>query len=190
MGAGVVVEADYESRLEAHSGFPFPIFCVVTHRNVSWFDPKDDWLTMPQAQIIELADQLVGNLNAQSFSLPFRAERGYVPTFDLSEMDVLKVIVVPKEDDGKLDTRESSQHEYAIDIGIQQKPAKIDNSDLDPLMFLTQEVADFFLFGKRPGGATLVSPSVRILYLQEHLQKLRQFTSVVTLTFRGWREAI
>jgi hypothetical protein len=144
---------------------------------------------MPQAQIIELADAIVAALNAHTFSQAFTAERGYLPTFDLPEMGTLKVTVVPKADEGKLDTRSSSVHEYDVDIGIQQKPGTTDNAALDPLMRLAQEIADFFLFGQRPGGTTLITPSVRILYLQEHLAKLGQFTSVVTLTFRGWREA-
>ena len=143
---------------------------------------------MPEAQIIELADAIVAELNAHAFSQSFTAERGYLPTFDLPDMGTLRVTVVPKEDEGGLDTRSSSAHEYAIDIGIQKKPEKIDNDNLDPLMLLAQEIADFFMFGKRPGKATAISPKVRVLYLQEHLQKLRQFTSVVTLTFRGWRE--
>ena len=141
------------------------------------------------ADIINVADAVVTELNDHSFSQPLTAERGYLPTFELPEMNELKVTVVPKEDDGKLDTRTSSTHEYAIDIGIQKKPPTIDNDDLDPLMLLTQEVADHFLFGKEAAGATLISPSIRILYLQEHLHKLRQFTAVVTLTFRGWRQA-
>lgn len=144
---------------------------------------------MPQADIINVADAIVTELNATSFSQPFTAARGYLPTFDLQDMDELKVTVVPKEDDGKLDTRSQSSHDYAIDIGIQKKPPAIENTDLDPLMLLTQEIADHFLFGKQAAGATLIAPTVRILYLQEHLQKLRQFTSVVTLTFRGWRQA-
>jgi hypothetical protein len=144
---------------------------------------------MSQAQIIDLVEAVVGELNAQAFSQSFTAERGYLPTYDLPDMGTLKVTVVPKEDDGRLDTRSSSAHEYAIDIGIQKKPEKIDNDNLDPLMLLVQEIADFFLFGKHPGKTTLISPQVRILYYLEHLQKLRQFTSVITLTFRGWREA-
>ena len=144
---------------------------------------------MPQADIIDVAEAIVAELNAATFSQPLAAERGYLPTFDLQEMNELKVTVVPKEDDGKLDTRNQSTHDYAIDIGIQKKPPNIDNTELDPLMLLTQEIADHFLFGKQAAGATLISPTVRILYLQEHLQKLRQFTSVVTLTFRGWRQA-
>lgn len=144
---------------------------------------------MSQADITNVADAIVTELNATSFSQPFTAARGYLPTFDLQEMNELKITVVPKEDDGKLDTRSQSTHDYAIDIGIQKKPPAIENADLDPLMLLTQEIADHFLFGKQAAGATLIAPTVRILYLQEHLQKLRQFTSVVTLTFRGWRQA-
>jgi hypothetical protein len=144
---------------------------------------------MTQAQIVALADAIVEQLNAHTFSQPFTAARGYLPTFDLPEMKVLRVTVVPKEDEGRLDTRSSSVHDFSIDIGIQKKPESIENANLDPLMLLTQEIADFFLFRKHPANATLIAPQVRILYLQEHLLKLRQFTSVVTLTFRGWREA-
>lgn len=144
---------------------------------------------MPQADILQLADALVADLNAHSFSQPFQAVRGYLPTFELQEMNALKVTVVPREDSGKLDTRTSSAHEMAIDIGVQKKPATIDNTNLDPLMYLVQEIVDYFLFGKRPGGATLINPQVRILYLQEHLHKFRQFTAVLTLTFKGWRQA-
>ena len=144
---------------------------------------------MPQADIINVADAIVTALNGEAFSQPFTAARGYLPTFDLQEMNELKVTVVPKEDDGKLDTRTASTHDYSIDIGIQKKPPTINNTDLDPLMLLVQEIADHFLFGQQAAGATLISPAVRVLYLQEHLQKLRQFTSVVTLTFRGWRQA-
>ena len=144
---------------------------------------------MSQADIIDVADAIVTELNGHLFSQPFTSERGYLPTFDLAEMNDLKVTVVPKEDDGKLDTRTASMHEYAIDIGVQKKPPTIDNADLDPLMLLVQEIADHFLFGQQAAGATLIAPAVRVLYLQEHLQKLRQFTSVVALTFRGWRQA-
>lgn len=145
---------------------------------------------MPQADIINIADAIVTALNGEAFSQPFTAVRGYLPTFDLQELNQLKVTVVPKEDDGKLDTRDASTHDYAIDIGVQKKPPTIDNPDLDPLMRLTQEIADYFLFGKQAAGATLIAPTVRILYLQDHLQKMRQFTSVITLTFRGWRQPV
>ena len=50
---------------------------------------------MPQAQIIELADAIVEQLNAHEFSETFTAERGYLPTFDLPDLNSLKVTVVP-----------------------------------------------------------------------------------------------
>ena len=144
---------------------------------------------MERAQIVQLADALVDELNRQEFTLAFTAERGYLPTFELPDLNVLQVTVVPNKDEGKLDTRSSSAHEFAIDIGVQMKPPTVDNENLDPLMSLSQEIADFFLFGKRPGGTTLIAPQVRILFLQEHLHKFHQFTAVVTLTFKGWRQA-
>lgn len=143
---------------------------------------------MPQSQIIDLADAIVTDLNAHSFSRSFTAERGYLPTYELTELTSLKVAVVPNQDEGKLDTRHLSVHEYTIDIGIQIKPKDITNDSLDPYSYLTQEIVDYFQFGKQPSGTSLVSPRTRVLYLQEHLHKFRQFTSVVTLTFKGWRE--
>ena len=41
----------------------------------------------------------------------------------------------------------------------------------------------------RPGGATLITPQVRFLFLQENLHKFRQFTAVLALTFKAWRQA-
>ena len=141
---------------------------------------------MSAADILTLADTVVTALNAAQFVLPVQAQRGYLPTFELPEMNRLQVTVVPRQDDGRLDTRESSVHEYQLDVGVQQKPETLDNAHLDPLVLLTQQIADHFRFG-RVAQSSLVSPKVRILYLQDHLQKFHQFTAVVTLTFKGSR---
>ena len=87
---------------------------------------------MPEAQIIALADAIVAELNAHAFSQSFTAERGYLPTFDLPDMGTLRVTVVPKEDEGGLDTRSSSAHEYAIDIGIQKEARENRQRQLGP----------------------------------------------------------
>jgi len=142
---------------------------------------------MSAADILVIADAVVTELNAAQFVLPVESQRGYLPTFELPDMNRLQVTVVPRQDDGRLDTRESSVHEYQLDIGVQQKPEKVDNEHLDPLVLLTQQIADHFRFG-RVAQSSLVSPKIRILYLQEHLQKFHQFTAVVTLTFKGWRQ--
>lgn len=145
---------------------------------------------MPQAEILHLADAVTRELNAHRFAEPFRAERGYLPTYDLAELDQLRVTVVPSQEEGRLDARHTSRHEYTIDVAIQCKPRDITPLYLDPLVRLTQEIADHFRFDTEPGGASLVAPRVRILYLTEHLQKQRQFTSVLSLTFQAWRTAL
>lgn len=143
---------------------------------------------MTQAAIINLADAIVTALNAHAFSQPFTAVRAFIPRVDLGEMsETLHVTVVPTAVESKLDTRTTSQHEYVVEIGVQKKPPSLANVSLDPLMRLVEEIADFFLFGIRPAGTTLIAPNVRILFLQEHLAKFSQFTSVITLTCRGWR---
>ena len=42
---------------------------------------------MSHAQIIQLADTVVEQLNAGDFSQPFTAQRGYLPTFDVNNLD-------------------------------------------------------------------------------------------------------
>jgi len=141
------------------------------------------------AKILDIADAIVTQLNAATLSQAFTAVRGYLPTFELEDFDTLQVTVVPKADDGKLDTRSQSIHDYAIDIGIQKRFDAITNDNLDPLVLLTEEIADFFRFNKAPGSVTLLSPKTSTLYLQGHLRDLQQFTAVVTLGFKGWRSA-
>ena len=51
------------------------------------------------ADILNLADAIVADLNGHSFSQPFTAERGYLPTFELPELGDLKVTVVPTPSD-------------------------------------------------------------------------------------------
>jgi hypothetical protein len=101
---------------------------------------------MPQSQIVTLGDAIVADLNGQTFSQAFVAERGCLPTYELTELNALKVSVVPNQDEGRLDTRHLSVHEYTIDIGIQIKPPDISNTSLDPYVYLTQEIVDYFQF--------------------------------------------
>jgi hypothetical protein len=142
---------------------------------------------MANAQIIDVAEAVCAGLNAGTFSLPFTAVRSYTPVSDLENSKALVVTVVPKSDDGTLDSRSSSVHKVAIDIGIQKKLPNLTNESIDPLMRLVQEIADYFLFGQNPAGASLMTPQVRILYVPDQLQTLMQFTSVCELTFTASR---
>jgi hypothetical protein len=136
--------------------------------------------------VTDIADAVVAALNAATFSLPLTAERHYVPRFDLADMQTLHVSVVPKERTDQLAARGGAQQDVAVDIAVQQKLASDDLADIDPLLALAEEIGGHFR-GKRLDSfpeAIWVKTEHRPIYAPEHLEQLRQFTSVLTLTFR------
>ena len=138
------------------------------------------------ALIADIADAVVAELNAGSFSVPLTAERLYRPDFELPEMKDLHVSVVP----GGVTTvtlgRGRAQHDYRIDVAVQKKFKKGDAVELDPLMALVEEIADHFRFKRLDGhpAAVWVKTENAPVYAQEHMAEMRQFTSVLTFTFR------
>ena len=140
------------------------------------------------ATIIDIADSVVAEVNATTFSQPVTAARHYAPQFDISQMGTLHVSVVPKGLASKSLDRTRDTFEYMVDVAVQQKVDQA-NPPLDVLMGLVEEIADHFR------AAALASfPSARCtevknepVYSPEHLTELGQFTSVLTLTFKVWR---
>ena len=138
------------------------------------------------ATITDIADAVVQELNAGSWSLPLSAERHYRPLFDLADMAALHVTVVPKGVVVERADWSRSQFDYQVDVAVQKKVAAVDNATLDPLTALVQEVADF-LRGRRLAAlpaAMCVAVRNEPIYAPEHLDELRQFTSVLTFTYR------
>ena len=136
--------------------------------------------------IAEIADAVVAELNAHTFSLQFTANRHYQPRYELAELKMLQVTVIPSGLTTQLLGRGQSQREVAIDIAVQQKLDQENNATLDPLMALAEEIAEHFR-GRRLTNsphAIWSKTEHRAIYATEHLQQYRQFTSVMTLTFR------
>lgn len=146
------------------------------------------------ATLIEIADAVVAQLNGAStagaFVLTFTARRLYIAKFTLTDMqNQLHVTVVPHGDDGEVFNRTKTQHEYAIDVAVQEKPHPLTNDRLDTLMGLTQQIGDFFRFRPLTGRPERwTKTALKAAYSPEHLDQLQQFTSLVTLTFLGHRE--
>jgi len=136
------------------------------------------------APITDIADAVVTALNGQSFSQPFTAARAYLPAFDLREMKDLHVTVVPKGVELTTAGRGLAQSDVQIDIGVQQKLATSDEAEIDALMGLVQEIAEFVRATRQFGEAVWVKTENTPIYSPEHLGELRQFTSVLTLTLR------
>jgi hypothetical protein len=140
------------------------------------------------ATILAIADAVVAQLNAASFSQPLTAERHYLPQFELADMTTLRVSVVPRSVASKGLDRNRDSFDYRIDVAVQKKLDPTPEN-LDALMVLVEEIADHFrsepLAGYPQARCTEVE-NVPV-YAPEHLDEFRQFTSVLTLTFRVWR---
>jgi len=153
------------------------------------------------AVITNIADAVVAELNGHTWiSAPptppehegddptpaFTAKRYYRPMFDLAEMSDLHVSVVPRGMTIERADRSRNQHDVQIDVAVQKKFQSGDAAELDPLMALVEEIADFFRLRRLaayPDAVWVKTENVPV-YAQEHLEEFRQFTSVLTLTFR------
>ena len=138
------------------------------------------------ATITDIADAVVTELNGHAFSQPFTAARHYRPVFTLEDMSALHVTVVPKGLTIEQLDRSRNQHDVQVDVAVQKKFSSGDAAELDPLMTLVEEVADFFRLRRLaayPNALWMRTENVPV-YAPEHMDDLRQFTSVVTLTFR------
>ena len=140
------------------------------------------------ACIVAIADAVTAELNGNSFSQAFTAQRLYLPVFDLQSMSDLKVTVVPKGITSSSLDRSRDTFDYHIDVAVQKKvPNQIEA--IDSLMRLVEEIGDYFRSNPLSSypGARCTNVENTPVYAPDHLQELRQFTSVLTLTFRLWR---
>lgn len=136
--------------------------------------------------VADVADAVVVEINSHVFSQPFNAERHYLPVFELPEMKTLHVTVVPKGMTVTQIARNQAAYDVQIDVAVQKKFDTGDAAELDPLMVLAEEIADFFRFKTLSGplGAAWIKTEHTALYAPEHMDQLRQFTSVLTISFR------
>ena len=136
--------------------------------------------------VLHVADSVVATLNAASLSLPLQAERHYVPDFDLADMKTLTVSVVPRDVTVAAVARDRLAYDAAVDIAVQKKFEKGDNAEIDPLLNLVEEIADLFRLRRLDSFPEAIWSQTehRVIYSPEHWVELRQFTSLLTLTFR------
>ena len=142
------------------------------------------------ATILDIADAVVTQINATTWSqtLTVPAQRLYQPIFQVSDLTTLRVSVVPKGLASKTLDRSRDTFEYQIDVAVQKK-TDMSLGAHDALMGLVEEIADHF---RTTPLAAL--PSARCtevkndpIYSPLHLEQLRAFTSLITLTFTVWR---
>jgi hypothetical protein len=103
-------------------------------------------------------------------------------------MDTLHVSVVPRSITEKQLSRAIVSYDCGIDVGIQQR-SPMDQPTLDALTKLVAEIAD-----RLRNNPLTAMPDARLMELTnepvfapDHLDELRQFTSVLSATYRVWR---
>src|SRR5689334_13393994 len=154
---------------------------------------------MADAAIVTTAKTVVDQLNNNSWSQQFKAERKYKPTLSLEKARNLTVQVAMAAWRLAPDNRTDWSHEFEIDIGFVQRPDPKTGGQaidaFDKLMTLVEEVIDFFCeVANRPtdGGTSLIGVVLGIVggktYITDFIETENQFTSIVKLTYRKIRD--
>ena len=143
---------------------------------------------MTDSILLEVADGVTSLINLATLSQSFTAIRYYQPKFDLKEMDELHVSVVPRSITEKRLSRSLTAFDCAVDIGVQQRN-DMSQLALDGLSNLVAEIAGLLRNNLLSGfsEARLIELSREPVFAPEHLDELRQFTSVVRAIYRVWR---
>ena len=111
-----------------------------------------------------------------------KAERRYVPSLELKDTKETRIIVVPKDITYERASRSHNNVQVAVDVAVMKKFQKGDADELDPLCDLVEQLLK--LFDSKPLGDALCLKALNEpIYAQEHYEKWRQFTSLITLTF-------
>jgi len=135
--------------------------------------------------VLQVADSVTAQLNVAEFDHEFVAQRMYVPNFDLEDMKELRVSVVPRDVELFPHDRAHNRYHCRVDIAVQKKFSKGTNDEIDPLVDLVEKIADEFRLKRLASFqvARCVKAEHTVLYSSEHWEQLRQFTSLLTLTF-------
>lgn len=138
------------------------------------------------SELLQVADAVVTALNAAKLSQKFTATREYRPEFELTEMGTLHVTVVPRGIEVSPESRGKAAYEYKVDVGVQKRFEKGDAAELDPLMQLVEEIAGLFRLARLASfpQAIWVKTEHAPVFAPEHMEGLRQFTSILSFSFR------
>jgi len=136
--------------------------------------------------IVDIADAVVGAIQAGSYGEPVTVERKYRPAFELADLTQVHITVVPRSMSITTATRDSGYFDCAIDVGVQKKVNADQAEDIDALMTLVEQIADQLRMKRLNDApeAAWVSIENEPAFASEHLDQQRVFTSVLTVTYR------
>lgn len=146
--------------------------------------------------LVQLAEQVKTTLTATIGGVPLTPVRAWfvVEELETKTVDELNIWIIPvvSQPSEYLD-RSRTNYTPIISVVMQQKLSVIANSLIDPLVILSGQIMEFFRDPANrsfsvpgEGGWTLDGPEYRdgTVLIPDHIYNLRQFTSVMDLTFR------
>ena len=139
--------------------------------------------------VSEVAEAVRAELDAGAFSIPFKAVRAFRHDQTLPEGKELRVSVVPKSVSMAPASRNVCAHDIQIFVAVMKKLDRAAPETVDPLLGLVEEIVDFFRLRRleqRP-AAIWTGTEVKPMVSAEHLEQLRQFTSLLTIRFNVCR---
>jgi len=138
------------------------------------------------ATLTDIAQAVADELNAETWSLSFTAERKHVVQVRLDDLSDLLVYVVPRATETKQLTRASNVTAVGIDVGVLVKLGDIENPDVDPYVALIDEIVNHFHATRLDDvvGAVCVATRPDPVYDTEKLENRRAFVSVIRMEFR------
>lgn len=144
------------------------------------------------ATIIDIADATVSQIQSAAVTLdidPANVARIYIPQWDLEDLGELRISVVPRVMEFMPLDRATNKLHGIIDVAVQKKCSGRDESLIDPLVTLVEQIADLFRLKRLDAfvAARCVKVEQAVLVSQEHWQELNLFTSLITLTFETAR---
>lgn len=155
---------------------------------------------MSTAKAIALAEAVKLELNDvdRDWSIPFAAERSWLPTWQREDLDQLRVSVVPLGRTGTRLTRARHEYTYEVVIDFQQLVDAADLATMDALVQLVDdEVTRFYEdLHYLPGFPKMGSDSWSVVdfglvddsvYSLERLHVDSVFEAAIALQIRGYR---
>lgn len=144
-------------------------------------------MSTPNPVILEVANALIAQLNSETFSMSFTAERKFHVAEDLEQLTSLQVIVVPRGIDYSRATRADLQGHFQIDVGFRKLLTEFDeNSDeIRTLLLLVQEVVVFVMGLPAVGNAPVLSVENDPVYSPDMLEETTVFLSVLKFTLKA-----
>ena len=139
--------------------------------------------------ISEVADAVAGELSAQTFTPAFKTIRAYRHDQTLPDGKELKVSVVPKGMTVTPAARTLCRYDLEIFVAVMRKVDRAHPADIDPLLGLVTDIVDFFRLRRLEQfpDAMWVGTEIKPMVSTDHLETLKQFTSLITLTYKVTR---